>query len=116
MPGDTGHRQDRRPRVPVARWAAPVRIDLDPEHPWLGWSGGARLTLVHAPYVGEELLECFVQLADASADEIVGFARRWGLLGRHDLGNYPDLLARVRARRRGVWRTKAGARLALRRR
>jgi len=116
MPRDTGHQQDRRPRVLVARWTAPVRIDLDPEHPWLGWSGGARPTLVRAPHVGEELLECFVQLADASADEIVGFAPRWGLLGRHDLGNYPDLLARVRARRRGVWRTKAGARLALRRR
>lgn len=27
MPGDTGH---RRSRMPVARWTAPVRIDLDP--------------------------------------------------------------------------------------
>ena len=40
MPGDTGHQQDRRPRVPVARWAAAVRIDLDPEHQWLCWEWG----------------------------------------------------------------------------
>src|SRR5260370_34959048 len=104
MPGDTGHQQDRRPRVPVARWAAPVRIDLDPEHQWLCWSGSARPTLVHAPYVGEELLECFVQLAHASADEIVGVARRWGLPGRPDLGNYPDPPPRAPAGAPGVGR------------
>lgn len=73
MPGDTGHQWDRRPRVPAARWTAPVRIDLDG-----AGVGGARPTLVHAPHVGEELLECFVRLVDASADETVGFAARWG--------------------------------------
>ena len=89
-------RQDRRPRVLIARWAVPARIDLDPEQQWLCWSGGARSTLVRArPDLSEELLEAFVQLAEAPADEIVKFARRWGLLGRHDLGNYPDLLDRA---------------------
>ncbi len=89
-------RQDSRPRVVIARWAVPVRIDLDPEQQWLCWSGGARSTLVRArPDLSEELLEAFVQLAEAPADEIVKFARRWGLLGRHDLGNYPDLLDRA---------------------
>jgi putative ATPase subunit gpP of terminase len=97
LPDDNGeHRRDGRPRVPIARWAAPDRIDLDPEHQWLWWSGGARPTLVRAGHdLGEELLERFVRLADASADEIAGFARRWGLLGSHDLGNYPDLLDRA---------------------
>ncbi len=59
-------------------------------------------------------------LADTGHQQAVGPVcplragrRRFEPLGPHDLGNYP---ARVRARRRGVWRTKAGARLALRRR
>jgi hypothetical protein len=97
LPRDPGQpRQDSRPRVPIARWSAPARIDLDPELQWLCWSGGARPTLVRARHdICEELLERFVRLADASADEIVGFARRWGLLGRHNLGNYPDLLDRA---------------------
>ncbi len=97
QPRDPGQQpQDRRPRVPTAGWAAPVRIDFDPERQWLCWSGGARPTLVRArDDLGEELLERFVGLADASPDEIVGFARRWGLLGRHHLGNYPDLLDRA---------------------
>lgn len=89
-------RQDSQPRVLIARWAVPVRIDLDPEQQWLSWSGGARSALVWArPDLSEELLEAFVQLAEAPADEIVKFARRWGLLGRHDLGNSPDLLDRA---------------------
>jgi hypothetical protein len=97
LPGDSGqHRLDSRPRVPMARWAAPARIDLDPEGQWLCWSGGARSTLVRArDDIGEELLEGFVGLADASPDKIVSFARHWGLLGRHHLGNYPDLLDRA---------------------
>ena len=74
MPGDTRQQRDRRPRVLVARWTAPVRIDLDPEHQWLCWSRSARPTRVRAAHVGEELLECFVRLVGASADETV-----WGL-------------------------------------
>jgi hypothetical protein len=59
------------------------------------WSGGARRTLVRARAdLGEELLERFVRLADAPSAEILAFARRWGLLGSHDLGDYPDLLDR----------------------
>lgn len=39
LPGSRAPWGDRRPRVPVARWTAPARIDLDPEHQWLCWSG-----------------------------------------------------------------------------
>jgi len=94
LPPDTGQR--RQDRVPIARWPAPARIDLDPEQQWLDWRGGARPTLVRARRdLSEKLLERFVRLADAPTEEIVEFARRWGLLGSHDLGNYPDLLDRA---------------------
>ena len=97
LPRDNGQRrQDSRPRVPIARWSVPVRIYLDPEHPWLCWSGGARPTLVRARQdLFEELLAGFVRLAEAPTAEILEFARRWGLLGCHDLGNYSDLLDRA---------------------
>jgi hypothetical protein len=89
-------RRDGQPRVLIARWSAPARIDLDPDRQWLCWSGGARPALVRArPDMYEELLEWFVRLGDASDEDILGFARRWGLLGRHDLGNYADLLDRA---------------------
>jgi len=63
LPASSAPWGDRRPRVPVARWPAPARIDLDPEHQWLCWSGGAQPALVHASHVGEELIECFVRLS-----------------------------------------------------
>jgi hypothetical protein len=39
LPASSAPWGDRRPRVPFARWTAPARIDLDPEHQWLCWSG-----------------------------------------------------------------------------
>jgi hypothetical protein len=63
LPASSAPWGDRRPRVPVARRTAPARIDLDPEHQGLCWSGGAQSALVHAPDVGEELTGCFVRLS-----------------------------------------------------
>jgi hypothetical protein len=97
LPDDKGkHRWDGQPRVLIAPWSAPTRIDLDPERQWLCWRGGARPALVRArPDMYEEWLARFVRLGEASDDEILQFARRWGLKGHHDLGNYPDLLDRA---------------------
>jgi hypothetical protein len=82
--------------VLIAGWPIPVRLDIDPEHESLVWSGGARPALIRArPDMYGELLERFVGLGEASDEEILKFARRWSLLGHHDLGNYPDLLARA---------------------
>jgi hypothetical protein len=55
---------------------------------WLQWFG-VRSRLVGP---GPELLARFVGLADADATEVAAFARRWGLLGAHDLGRVPRLL------------------------
>lgn len=83
----------RRQQVLIARWPIPARIDIDSEHESLAWSGGARPALIRArPNMYEELLVGFISLGDAPDEEILKFARRWGLLGHHDLGNYPDLL------------------------
>jgi hypothetical protein len=102
-------RRDGRPRVLIARWPAPARIDLDPEHQWLLWHGGARPALLRVrPDMYDEVLEQFVRLGEASDEEILKFARRWGLLGRHDLGNYPDLLDRAEDVRDDVVATLAG--------
>jgi len=100
-PGDPGE-QPRygRPRVLIAGWPAPARIDLEPERQWLVWNGGARSAFVRArPDMYEDLLEWFVRLGEASDEDILKFSRRWGLLGHHDLGNYPDLLDRAEDRR-----------------
>ena len=83
-------------RVLMTAWSVPARIDIDLEHQSLIWSGGARRALVRArPDMFEELLEGFVGLGDASDEEILRFAQRWGLLGHHNLGNYADLLDRA---------------------
>lgn len=78
----------------MAGWPAPARIDLENE--WLVWTGGARPELIRARAdMWNELLERFVWLGEASDEDILKFARRWGLLGAHHLGNYPELLDRA---------------------
>jgi hypothetical protein len=95
-PGDRQPGAGHRPRVLIARWPTPARIDIDSEHESLAWSGGARSALIRArPDMYEELLAGFVSLGDAPDEELLKFARRWGMLGHHDLGNYPDLLDRA---------------------
>ncbi len=62
------------------RWAVPGHVELDPTGDGLVWEWGVGEPRWVEANDAARLLERFVALAEAPADAILGFARRWGVL------------------------------------
>lgn len=72
-------------RIAATPWAVPDRVRLDDAGEHLVWAWSGEPTIWRQPSDG--ILEGFIRLLDAGPAEVLGYARRWGVLGicRHGL-------------------------------
>ena len=64
--------------LPAGRWLRPVEIELAEDAVEWRWQPGKELPALVEPT--HELLDEFLMLQDATDDEILSFAQRWGVL------------------------------------